>query len=33
MLREQGARVVGSPEWHNHDETITDWICKVSPNL
>ena len=20
-------------EWHDHDETITDWICKVSPNL
>ena len=33
LLADQGARVVGSPEWHDHDETIVDWICRVSPNL
>ena len=33
LLRQQGARVVGSPEWHHHDETIIDWICKMSPSL
>lgn len=33
LLTERGARVVGNPEWHDHDETITDWICKMSPSL
>ena len=33
LLAEQGARVVGSPEWHHRDTTITDWICTVSPNF
>lgn len=33
QLSEKGVRVIGNPEWHNHDETITDWICRVSPNL
>jgi flavodoxin len=33
LLRQQGARVVGSPEWHKRNATITDWICMVSPNL
>jgi hypothetical protein len=33
LLSEQGARVIGNIECCDHDETITDWICKVSPNL
>ena len=33
LLKEQGAKVIGNPEGHNHNETISDWICKVSPSM
>ena len=33
LLSEQGAKVIGNTERRNEDETITDWICNVSPDL
>jgi flavodoxin len=33
VLSEQGARVIGNPNWYQHDQTISEWICGISPNL
>ena len=33
FLREHGAVVIERPSCHQNGDTITDWICKVSPNL
>lgn len=34
LLREQGAKIISRPTWqHNDEDTITKWICEISPNL